>query len=106
MPRNKQQGDECGECEGSWGIGLMPSINIGPAMGCGSCSSGLECIKEDGNKKLGKCQFSHFSQPPGSFEYCLCLIILFLSKPCVQRNYKNYKFTSRVHWQPICLQKW
>ena len=67
MPKNKQQGDECGECESSWGMGLMPSINIGPTTGCGSCAFGLECVKEDENKKLGKCQLSHFSKPPGSF---------------------------------------
>ena len=66
-PRNKQQGEECGECEGSGGIGLMPSINIGPALGCGSCASGLECVKEDENQKLGRCQSSNFSQPSGSF---------------------------------------
>ena len=67
MPRNKQQGEECGECQGSGAIGLMPSINIGPTLGCGSCASGLDCVKEDENQKVGRCQSSNFSQPPGSF---------------------------------------
>ena len=69
-PRNRQEGEECGDCstggEGSGGIGLMPSINLGPTSGCGSCAPGLECVKGNESEEVGKCQYSKPPLPPGS----------------------------------------
>ena len=70
VPRNKLEGEECGDCsideEGSdVGIDLMPIINIGPSKGCGSCKSGLECVKENEEERIGTCQLTNSSQPPG-----------------------------------------
>ena len=70
VPRNKLEGEECGDCstneEGPGiGIGLMPNINIGPSIGCGSCESGLECVKADERQRVGTCQLTNSSQLPG-----------------------------------------
>ena len=70
VPRNKLEGEECGECstneeDSGIGIGLMPIINIGPSIECGSCESGLECVKLNEREKIGTCQLTNSSQPPG-----------------------------------------